>query len=83
MTTMPMLDDPVGMRERDGQFWNGRIGEYVLKGRTVYVSWLPCSQTHTHIVVWDDRQMLAMVNNIVRVRAAQVTEGLLSGLEAA
>lgn len=59
------------------------IGVYLTdSGRRVNVTWLTCSQTHCHIVVWDegDPSLVLTVQNICRVNAAVETEKLLEQL---
>jgi hypothetical protein len=81
--TVPVLGDPHGMRKAD--HWldvRPQIGEYHLStGRTVWVTWLPTSQTHTHIVVYDAEQTW-VIENVVRVQAARETDRLLAQIEA-
>ena len=71
------------MRPADQRYWNGLIGEYTLAdGRVVWAIWLPTSQTHTHIIVWDSEEVVGTVENICRLNAAYQTEKLLAALEA-
>lgn len=76
-----MLLDPVGLRPAQNRYWDGHIGEYeVSNKRTVWVTWVPCSRTHTHIVIWDVDKIVEKVDNICRLQAAKATEDLLQQL---
>lgn len=76
--------EPVGMRPADNRFAGGRVGEYHYKGNgrpyTVWMLWVPTSQTHTDIVVWDADRVLEIREDVVRVQAPAVSEQMLEEL---
>jgi hypothetical protein len=82
MTTTPPLGDPVGMRWAEQRYWNGYISEHTLAdGHLVWCTWVPCRQTHVHILIWDDEELLRTLENVCRLQAARQTELLFVDIE--
>jgi hypothetical protein len=83
VVSVPVLNDPQGMRPADKRYWEGKISEHLLAdGQTVYCIWLPLDQQRVNIVVWDSTGETWTVENIYRFHAAPETEKLLQALEA-
>lgn len=80
--TVPVLDDPKGMRPSTGYAAELTASRLLADGRTARVAWLYDTQTHVHVIVWVPGEgAVGVVEHVPRFHAGRESETLLKALE--